>query len=112
MPAEAKASTGTTWDSAVMIFILFFTYPGNFILFEGLNAGRTPGKQALGIRVVMDTGLAVTFTAAGGRNLVRLLDCFVLAGIPPLLSAFLNKSHKRPGDFPARTVALRDRPPA
>ena len=110
MTADAKASTGTSWASAVMIFLLVFSFPGYFILFEGLNAGRTPGKQALGIRVVMDTGRAVTFTAAVVRNLVRLLDCFVLAGIPALLSAFLNKSHKRPGDFAAGTVVVRDRP--
>ena len=110
MISGAKTGTGTSWVSAVMILLWFFLVPGYFILFEGLNGGRTLGKQALGIRVVMDTGRTITFTAAVVRNLVRLLDCFVAVGVPALVSAFLNKSHKRPGDFAAGTVVVRDRP--
>jgi uncharacterized membrane protein SpoIIM required for sporulation/uncharacterized RDD family membrane protein YckC len=105
-----KTTQGESWANAVLILVLFFSVPGYFVLFEGLNGGRTLGKQALGIRVVMDTGRAITFTAAVVRNLVRLLDCFALAGVPALLSAFLSKSHKRPGDFAAGTVVVRDRP--
>ena len=109
---ESATSAGTPRSvmSAVMILILFFSAPGYFILFEGLNGGRTPGKKALGIRVVMDTGRAVTFTASVVRNLVRLVDCFAFVGVPALISAFLNDSHKRPGDFAAGTVVVRDRP--
>jgi uncharacterized membrane protein SpoIIM required for sporulation/uncharacterized RDD family membrane protein YckC len=106
----ARPSAAQSWVGAVMTFLFFFSIPAYFVLFEGLNGGRTLGKQALGIRVVMDTGRAITFTAAVVRNLVRLLDCFVSLGIPALLSAFLSKSHKRPGDFAAGTVVVRDRP--
>ncbi len=105
-----RPSAAQSWVGALLTFLFVFTIPAYFILFEGLNGGRTPGKQALGIRVVMDTGRAITLTAAVVRNLVRLLDCFVFLGIPALLSAFLNKSHKRPGDFAAGTVVVRDRP--
>ena len=105
-----KTTQGESWANAVMILLLAFAVPGYFILFEGLNGGRTLGKQALGIRVVMDTGRTITFTAAVVRNLVRLLDCFLFAGVPALLFAFLSKSHKRPGDFAAGTVVVRDRP--
>lgn len=106
----SRSTQGASWANAVMILLLAFAVPGYFVLFEGLNGGRTLGKQALGIRVLMDTGRAITFTAAVVRNLVRLLDCFVFAGIPAVLFAFLNKSHKRPGDFAAGTVVVRDRP--
>lgn len=108
--AGSRTTQGESWANAVMILLLAFAVPGYFILFEGLNGGRTLGKQALGIRVVMDTGRAITFTAAVVRNLVRILDCFLFAGIPAVLFAFLNKSHKRPGDFAAGTVVVRDRP--
>ena len=108
--AGTGANAARSAFNALMVFLLFFSVPAYFILFEALNGGRTPGKQALGIRVVMDTGRALTFTAAVVRNLVRLLDCFVGVGLPALLSAFLNRSHKRPGDFAAGTVVVRDRP--
>ncbi|HXI34090.1 MAG TPA: stage II sporulation protein M, partial [Gemmatimonadales bacterium] len=107
LTAGTRLGEGPPWISPAMMVLLYLAY---FVLFEGLNGGRTPGKQALGIRVVMDTGRAVTFTAAVVRNLVRLVDCLAFAGVPALLSAFLNKSHKRPGDFAAGTVVVRDRP--
>src|SRR5262249_5854352 len=69
--------TARGWVSAVMILLTFCLAWGYFTLFEALNGGRTPGKQALGIRVVMDTGRSITPTAAVVRNLVRLIDCYV-----------------------------------
>ena len=42
----------------------FGVWNGYFILFEGLRRGQTPGKRMAGIRVVRDTGHAVTFGAA------------------------------------------------
>ena len=59
------------WLTAVMILLLFSFLWGYFTLFEALNGGRTPGKQALGIRVVMDTGRTLTPSASVVRNLVR-----------------------------------------
>src|SRR6185437_16847088 len=63
-----------SWVSAVQIILTFCFIWGYFTLFEALNGGRTPGKQALGIRVVMDTGRAITPGAAVVRNLVRFVD--------------------------------------
>jgi uncharacterized RDD family membrane protein YckC len=99
-----------SWFSAVMILLTFCLLWGYFTLFESLNGGRTPGKQALGIRVVMDTGRSLTPTAAVVRNLVRLLDCyFPVPFVPAVLSMFLHPSNKRPGDMAAGTI-VRDHP--
>src|SRR6266702_1184300 len=100
------------WDIAVFILLLFALVWGYFAAFEAWNGGRTPGKQALGIRVVMDTGQPVTAGAAVVRNLVRLLDCYFpfLPVLPALLLMFLNKSNKRLGDMAAGTIVVRDRP--
>src|SRR5256714_14319656 len=102
-----------SWVSAVMILLTFCFAWGYFTLFEALNGGRTPGKQALGIRVVMDTGRPVTPTAAVVRNLVRILDTYfpALPFLPALLTMFLQRSNKRPGDMAAGTIVVRDRPP-
>src|SRR4051812_12808227 len=100
-----------SWLSAGLIILTFCLMWGYFTLFEALNGGRTPGKQALGIRVVMDTGHAVTPGAAVVRNLVRFVDSlFPMPVVPAVLSIFLNSSNKRPGDMAAGTIVVRDRP--
>ena len=58
---------------------------GYFTFFEAFRQGQTPGKRYSGIRVVRDTGHAVTFGAAFLRNLLRVAD-FVP---PPYLSGLL-----------------------
>ena len=99
------------WAGAIFILLFFIVFWGYFVLFEALNGGRTPGKQALGIRVVMDTGRPVTPGAAVVRNLVRMLDCyFPVPFAPALLGMFFHPSNKRPGDMAAGTIVVRDRP--
>ncbi len=99
------------WFAAVMVLLMFSGVWGYFTLFEALNGGRTPGKQLLGIRVVMDTGRSITPPAAVIRNLVRLLDCyFPIPFAPALVTMFLHPSNKRPGDLAAGTIVVRDRP--
>src|SRR5947209_14880018 len=68
--------------------------------------------MALGNRVVMHSGRAVTLSAAAVRNLLRLIDFwFPLAPlVPGMLFVFLTKSNKRLGDLAAGTVVVRDRP--
>src|ERR671911_803653 len=88
----------------------FAVWTGYFILFEGLRQGQTPGKRMVGIRVVSDTGNAVSLSAAAARNLLRIADF-----LPPpyLIGALLVALHprgKRLGDIVAGTVVARDRP--
>ncbi|MGH7546815.1 MAG: stage II sporulation protein M [Gemmatimonadales bacterium] len=100
------------WALAVLILLSFLTFFGYFALFEALNGGRTPGKQALGLRVVMETGHPVTPAAAMVRNLVRLLDCYfpLLPFLPGLVMVFLHRRNQRLGDLAAGTIVVRDRP--
>jgi uncharacterized membrane protein SpoIIM required for sporulation/uncharacterized RDD family membrane protein YckC len=96
--------------SVVLALGGFLAWNGYFILFEGMRRGQTPGKRIAGIRVVMDTGHAVTFGAAAARNLLRVADF-----LPPpyLIGVVLVAFHpraKRLGDMVAGTVVSRDRP--
>src|SRR5882762_7714756 len=103
--------TAQGWLTAGIILLAFCLVWGYFTLFEALNGGRTPGKQALGIRVVMDTGRSITPQAAVVRNLVRFIDCYAPIPVAPaLLSMFLHPSNKRPGDMAAGTIVVRDHP--
>jgi uncharacterized membrane protein SpoIIM required for sporulation len=95
---------------AILLLGGFAVWTGYFIFFEGLRQGQTPGKRAVGIRVVMDTGYPVTLSAAAARNLLRTADF-----LPPpyLIGALLVALHpraKRLGDMVAGTVVARDRP--
>lgn len=99
------------WLTALLLLLGFAFVWGYFTLFEALNGGRTPGKQALGIRVVMDTGRSITPPAAVIRNLARFIDSyFPIPFAPALIVMFLHPSNKRPGDMAAGTIVVRDRP--
>ena len=102
-----RPSGAEFWAVALVILVAglgFFLY---FILFEALGDGRTPGKRALGLRVVLDTGHAVTVQAAILRNIMKVVDLFLVAGPPMML---LHPRHKRLGDLVAGTIVVRDRP--
>jgi uncharacterized membrane protein SpoIIM required for sporulation len=100
------------WLAAVMIILAFCMVWGYFTVFEAVNGGRTPGKQALGIRVVMDTGRTITTTASVVRNLVRFIDCYfpALPFAPALIAIAVHPSNKRLGDMAAGTIVVRDHP--
>src|SRR6266853_321302 len=111
---SASAGAQGRWGTLVAVLValvVFLVVWGYFLLFEALNDGRTPGKRLMGIRVVMDTGHRLTFTAAAVRNLVRVADA------QPLFTYLLgfglvlfHSQHKRLGDIVAGTIVVRDRP--
>ncbi|MFG6488740.1 RDD family protein [Roseateles sp. BYS78W] len=97
------------------IFSVEWLYP---IVFELRRGGATPGKRALGLRVVMDTGLPVTPAASFTRNLLRVADFLPLAYAFGIVAMLLNRECKRLGDLAAGTlvvhadpVVLHDAPP-
>lgn len=108
--SRAWASGLASWGTALVVLVTglgFFLY---YTLFEALWAGRTPGKRALGIRVVLDTGRPITANAAAVRNLIRIVDFIVPLGpLPGLALVFAHPSNKRLGDLAAGTIVVRDR---
>ena len=102
------ASTGmAVWIVAVGIGLVFLGTWGYFVLFEAFSGGRTPGKQLLGLRTVLDTGHPLTFGPAAARNLLRVLDSMPFIGLPLVL---LHPQNKRLGDLVAGTIVVRERP--
>src|SRR5437667_181978 len=99
----------STLAAIVLILTVFLLFWGYFLLFEALNDGRTPGKRLMGIRVLMDTGHPLTFTAAAVRNLVRIVDMQpVFTYQVGLAFVLFHAQNKRLGDIVAGTVAVRD----
>ena len=98
------------WGSALLLLAGFAAWTGYFIFFEALWRGQTPGKRMVGIRVLMDTGHAVTPGAAAVRNLLRLADFMPPPYLAGLLLVAFHPRAKRLGDLVAGTVVARDRP--
>jgi uncharacterized RDD family membrane protein YckC len=87
-------------------FVLFFGY---FIIFELWWSGRTPGKRALGLRVVRDAGFPLDVGASVIRNLVRVVEVALGFYTVSAICALLSRENKRPGDYAAGTIVIRDR---
>lgn len=99
----------------ITFFLVEWLYP---ILFELGRSGATPGKQAMGLRVVMDTGLPITPAASITRNLLRVADFLPMAYCIGIVSMLINRDCKRLGDLAAgslvvhaQPVQLHDEPP-
>lgn len=95
---------------AVGTLAAFATIWGYFVYWEGLRDGQTPGKRALGIRVVHDGGYPVTVRGAVIRNLLRLIDIqpapsWAVGG----LAMLVHPQTKRLGDLAADTLVVRER---
>jgi uncharacterized RDD family membrane protein YckC len=91
------------------VLALFLVYFGYFIIFELWWSGRTPGKRALGIRVVRDAGFPIDIGAAVVRNVVRILEFALGFYALSAVSAVLSRQNKRLGDFAAGTIVVRER---
>lgn len=72
LPSMQKfESASAKWAIAILILIPFLLHWGYFTLFEGLWHGQTPGKRVAKIRVIQQSGLAVTLFESLSRNFVR-----------------------------------------
>jgi uncharacterized RDD family membrane protein YckC len=90
-------------------FLMDWLYP---VVFETGKRGATPGKRAMGLRVVQTTGSPITLGQAVVRNFLRFID-----GMPAftycfgLTSCLASKRFQRLGDLAAGTVVIYNRIP-
>lgn len=97
------------WAIGAAAFVLFLIFFGWFIIFETWWSGRTPGKRALGLRVVRDGGFPVDAGASVIRNVVRIVEFALGFYAISAVSALISRENKRLGDFAAGTIVVRDR---
>jgi len=96
-------------SATILIFAIFFAQWGYFMLFEGLGGGRTPGKRAIGLRVIHTGGEPLTFQGSVLRNLIRVVDLQPAAsGMAGAICILVNKRAQRLGDLVAGTIVVRD----
>jgi len=107
-PANALKWFSGTWATAIGLFLLFCIYWGYFACFEVLWHGQTPGKRAIGIRVVKDTGRPINAIEGIGRNLMRAVDGFGFY-VVGLVCMMISRQNRRLGDYVAGTLVVHDK---
>jgi membrane protease YdiL (CAAX protease family)/uncharacterized RDD family membrane protein YckC len=94
-------------EAAMVAIILYFSLWFNYFSFCEWRWGQTIGKNAVGIEVrAIDRSPRLTFGQASIRNLLRLVDFFLIGWV--MIAASPRK--QRLGDKAAKTVVLRKAP--
>lgn len=97
------------FGQAVLYIVGFFAVWGYFLFFEAVWDGRTPGKRALGLRVLHDGGEPLSFQGSVLRNLIRIVDLQPgVTGMAGAASILFNRRAQRLGDLVAGTIVVRD----
>jgi uncharacterized RDD family membrane protein YckC len=105
--ADGAMGTGI----GLLLVILFAIQWVYFAVLEAWH-GRTPGKRALGLRVVTATGRPIGFRAAALRNVMRAADALPLTysagllSIAGLASMSTTRRFQRLGDLVAGTIVI------
>lgn len=96
---------------AIVVTTFFVLTFGWHVWFDLRKQGRTPGKRALGIRVIDARGLPVSLHQSLVRNITRVLDgAPVLYGVAAI-AAMASSTRRRLGDIVAGTLVVRDAQP-
>lgn len=99
--------SGFNWIIAILILGFFVLQWGYFAVLEIVTVGQTPGKRAVGLRVVSHLGGQASVMAILIRNFMRTFD--MLIGLPIMV---VDRRARRLGDLIAGTVVIHHRPVA
>jgi uncharacterized RDD family membrane protein YckC len=96
----AQASQG------VILVVMFALEWGYYVAFETLWNGSSPGKRALGLRVVKEGGFPLGFVDSVLRNLLRAADFLPAAYVTGLTVMAGDPRFRRLGDRVAGTMVI------
>jgi uncharacterized RDD family membrane protein YckC len=95
--------------AAIIMLAIFALWFGYGVIMEWFWRGRTIGKMCLGLRVMDEHGLPLSFSQVLVRNLLRFVDAlpglYMVAGI----TCVLTRRLQRLGDLAAGTVVVKTR---
>ncbi len=95
------------WLGAIGGIVIFAIFWGYFMVFELTTNGQSPGKLALGLRVIKEGGYPINFADSAIRNLMRIVDFLPFCYGAGLLVMLLNQNWQRLGDLAAGTLVVR-----
>ncbi|ULE35009.1 RDD family protein [Mycobacterium sp. IDR2000157661] len=98
-------------SAAVLIIFTVLSLVGYPLVFETATRGRSPGKMAMGLRVVSEDGGPERFRQALFRALSGFVEIWMLTGGPAVICSLLSPKGKRIGDIFAGTMVISERAP-
>lgn len=99
------AYLGSAGDGAYLILLFLALWFYN-VLFEVFAHGSTPGKKAVGLRVVSVKGTPVGWSESLIRNLIRIIDVLPGSYAFGCASLMLSGNFQRLGDLAAGTIVI------
>lgn len=106
LAADAVGGTASRIAVLVLTLLILVGYP---VAFESLWRGRTPGKAALGLRVVTVEGGPEQFRHAALRAILGLIELWAFVGTLAVVTVIFSRRDQRIGDHAAGTIVLRER---
>lgn len=102
---DVGSSGGAGAAIGLVLIALFAAQWIYFVVWEGLF-GRSPGKMAVGLRVVSTSGRPIGWRAAALRNLLRAADTLPIGYVVGVVSMALSSRFQRLGDLVAGTMVV------
>lgn len=91
------------------LIVSFAIWWGYHVFFEVVWHGQTPGKRAVGLRVIKEGGYPIGLGEALVRNVLRIVDLLpAFYGIGGLVM-FFDRRSRRLGDMAAGTLVVKER---
>jgi len=92
---------------AVVVLLQLLAEWTYFLVCEAVSGGASPGKRALGLRVIGDDGLPLSRRASVVRNLLRAVDMLPGSYLIGLVALVVSVRGQRLGDMAAGTLVVR-----
>jgi uncharacterized RDD family membrane protein YckC len=102
----ARAEQAAQASGGVVMVIAFLLEWGYYVLLESTGGGASPGKRALGLRVIKEGGFPIGFLDSVLRNLLRAADFLPVGYVLGLLSMAGDSRFRRLGDRVAGTMVV------
>lgn len=91
----------------LLYFVVEWFYP---VCFEVLNRGQTPGKKAMGLRVVSGDATPIGWNDSFVRNLLRVVDFLPFFYLAGLVSSLISGRFQRLGDLAGNALVIHATP--
>jgi uncharacterized RDD family membrane protein YckC len=91
---------------SILAFVILWGY---YIVFELVWNGQSPGKRAIGLRVVREGGRPLTFVNSAIRNLIRLVDFLPAFYGIGVVVMFVDRRARRFGDLAGGALVVKER---
>ncbi|WP_309224198.1 MULTISPECIES: RDD family protein [unclassified Mycobacteroides] len=109
--AFSMASFDEALFGALSIIYVVLALVGYPVIWEMSTRGRSLGKMAMGLRVVSEDGGPERLRQAVIRALAAVVEIFMFAGAPAVISSLVSAKGKRLGDIFAGTMVISERGP-